>query len=245
MQTTANNSCEGARAWAPGVGVQDRVSSPRMVARGCGKIADMNVSKGESKIIGILALQGDFEAHRKVLEERLEAATAEVRTPKDLAAVDALILPGGESTTIAKLLARVELAAPIQDRVRAGMPIYGTCAGMILMASDIEDRPEQPTLDLLDITVARNAFGRQVDSFEADIGFGPGGEGQEVRGVFIRAPFVTRTGPTVEVLAVFDGKIVGVRQGMRLATAFHPELTDSDAIHSFFVNMVGESEEAR
>ncbi len=211
----------------------------------CGKIADMNQAIPTRKTIGILALQGDYEAHRHVLEDRLQVQTAAVRTPKDLARVDALILPGGESTTIVKLLERIDLHAPICERVHANMPIYGTCAGMILMAKEIEDRPEQPTLALMDITVARNAFGRQVDSFEAVVHFNPSGDAEEVRGVFIRAPFVTHTGPTVDVIATYDGKIVGVRQGIMLATAFHPELTDSDAVHAFFVNMVAESQETR
>lgn len=198
-----------------------------------------------TRTIGILALQGDYDAHRKVLEGRLQTAAREVRTPRDLEHVDALILPGGESTTIAKLLDRIGLLGPIRGRVDAGMPVYGTCAGMILMAKDIEGRPDQPTLDLIDITVARNAFGRQVDSFEAEVDFHAAEDGEPVRGVFIRAPFVTRAGATVEVLGTYDDKIVAVRQGMRLATAFHPELTDNDAVHSFFVSMVAESQEER
>ena len=207
----------------------------------CGKIAVMNQTATIGKTIGILALQGDYEAHRKVLEERLHWKTAEVRTPSDLAAVDALILPGGESTTMAKLLERIGLVAPIRARVEAGMPVYGTCAGMILMAKSIEDRPDQPTLDLMDITVARNAFGRQLDSFESDITLSVAGDEEAVRAVFIRAPYVVETGPTVEVLATFEGKIVAVRQGFRLATAFHPELTDNDSVHALFVTIVAES----
>jgi pyridoxal 5'-phosphate synthase pdxT subunit len=193
------------------------------------------------KIIGILALQGDFEAHRALLEERLGASTAEVRTPRDLAAVDALVLPGGESTTIAKLIDRIDLRVPIRERVRGGMPVYGTCAGMILMAREIEGRPDQPTLDLLDIAVARNAFGRQVDSFEAEVSLTVDDGEESVRGVFIRAPYVSRVGPAVEVLARFEDKVVGVRQGNLLATAFHPELTDNDRIHRLFLKMVAES----
>ena len=154
-------------------------------------------------------------------------------------------IPTVPSTTIAKLLQRIGLLAPICARVQSGMPVYGTCAGMILMAMEIEDRPHQPTLALMDITVARNAFGRQVDSFEAEIVFSPGGDAQGVRGVFIRAPFVTRTGPMVEVVATYEGRVVGVREGMKLATAFHPELTDNDAVHAFFAGMVAESQEIR
>ena len=205
----------------------------------------MNEAATTTKTIGILALQGDYEAHRRLLGDRLQVRTAEIRTPKDLSTVDALILPGGESTTIAKLLQRIGLLAPIRARVQSGMPVYGTCAGMILMAMEIEDRPHQPTLALMDITVARNAFGRQVDSFEAEIVFSPGGDAQGVRGVFIRAPFVTRTGPMVEVVATYEGRVVGVREGMKLATAFHPELTDNDAVHAFFAGMVAESQEIR
>ena len=197
------------------------------------------------KIIGILALQGDFHAHRHVLEDRLNTQVVEVRTPRDLQQADALILPGGESTTIAKLLARIDLITPIRERAKAGMPIYGTCAGMILLARDIEGHPEQPTVDLLDITVARNAFGRQVDSFEADLSFDAGGETRDVRGVFIRAPYATRVGHGVEVVATLADKIVGVRQGSILATAFHPELTDDPGVHAAFVEMTVNSRERR
>jgi 5'-phosphate synthase pdxT subunit len=193
------------------------------------------------KTIGILALQGDYAAHRKVLEERLHVGTCEVRAPGDLARADALILPGGESTTIAKLLDRIGLTMPIRERVRGGMPVYGTCAGMILMAQEIEDRPDQPTLGIMDISVARNAFGRQVDSFEAEVEFQLAGEPQQVRGVFIRAPFVSRSGPAVEVLATWQNRVVAVRQGGLLATAFHPELTDNEQIHALFVRMVEEA----
>ncbi|HLJ54056.1 MAG TPA: pyridoxal 5'-phosphate synthase glutaminase subunit PdxT, partial [Chthonomonadaceae bacterium] len=129
----------------------------------------MNNVRSGRPTVGVLALQGDFAAHRRVLEERLGVAVRDVRRPADLAEADSLILPGGESTTMGMLLDRIGLVEPIRERARAGMPVYGTCAGMILMAAGIEDRPNQPTLGLLDITVARNAFGRQVDSFEAEI----------------------------------------------------------------------------
>jgi pyridoxal 5'-phosphate synthase pdxT subunit len=209
-----------------------------------------------SKIIGILALQGDFEKHRQTLEN-LDAQTLYVKTPEQLEQADALVLPGGESTTIIKLMQRNGLDAAIKQRAEAGMPVFGTCAGLILMAKSIQDRPEQPTLDLLPVTVARNAFGRQLDSFEADIPFeGTGDSGQEagqpqqphtpfVRGVFIRAPYVTETAPDVEILSQYDKKIVGVRQGAKLGIAFHPELTDDSRIHALFVDMVEHSAEER
>jgi 5'-phosphate synthase pdxT subunit len=207
----------------------------------------MEQNTARSKVLGILALQGDYEAHRKMLVERVGAQTAFVRTPDELARVDALILPGGESTTIAKLMDRIGLDKAIRERAEAGMPIYGTCAGMILLAKDIEDRPDQPTLDLMDIRVARNAFGRQVDSFEADIAFDLGALSASVpvRGVFIRAPYVTAAAPDVRVLGRFQDKIVGVQQGNLLATAFHPELTDDPRVHAYFEQMVAASQESR
>ncbi len=207
----------------------------------------MEQNETRSKILGILALQGDFDAHRKMLEERVGVQTALVRTPDELARVDALILPGGESTTIAKLMTRIGLDTAIQERAGAGMPIYGTCAGMILLAKDIESRPDQPTLDLMDIRVARNAFGRQVDSFEADVAFALTNESDAapVRGVFIRAPYVTAAEPPVQVLSRYQEKVVGVRQGNLLATAFHPELTDDARVHAYFARMVAKSDEKR
>jgi len=196
--------------------------------------------------VGVLALQGDFEAHRKVLDG-LNVRSVEVRTARDLAMVDALILPGGESTTIIKLLDRIGLDKVIQERYQAGMPVYGTCAGMILLSRSVEGRPEQPTLGLLDATVARNAFGRQVDSFEADIPVRLGDDEAEcdVRGIFIRAPYLTEIGEGVEVLGRYQDKIVAVRQGALLATAFHPELTRDATVHSYFVRMVAASKEER
>ena len=192
-----------------------------------------------NKTIGILALQGDYDAHRKMLEERLGVQTTYVRTVAELRRADALVLPGGESTTIAKLMDRIGLDKAIQTRVGAGMPVYGTCAGLILLAKDIEGRPDQPTLDLMDISVARNAFGRQIDSFEADIPFGS--EAEPVRGVFIRAPYVTEAEENVEILSRFQEKIVAVRQGNLLGIAFHPELTDDTRVHAYFVAMVENS----
>ncbi|MCS6774909.1 MAG: pyridoxal 5'-phosphate synthase glutaminase subunit PdxT [Chloroherpetonaceae bacterium] len=190
--------------------------------------------------VGILALQGDFEAHQRMLEERVGVATSLVRTPRELATVDALVLPGGESTTIGKLMERIGLDRAIRERAQQGMPLFGTCAGLILLAQDIEGRPEQPTLGLLPITVARNAFGRQVDSFEADIPvqLRPDGPSELMRGVFIRAPYVTCVEPEVQILARFQGKVVAVRQERILAIAFHPELTDDPRIHAFFVDLI-------
>jgi 5'-phosphate synthase pdxT subunit len=196
--------------------------------------------------IGVLALQGDFEAHRKMLDS-LGAASVKVRTPADLAEVAALILPGGESTTIIKLLERIGLDTLIRERFAAGMPVYGTCAGMILMAKSVEGRPDQPTLGLLDATVARNAFGRQIDSFEADVPFRQDDVGTDsaVRGVFIRAPYLTDVGSGVEVLGRYQDKVVAVQQGSLLATAFHPELTGDATVHAYFVRMVAASKEQR
>ena len=199
----------------------------------------------KQRIVGILALQGDFDAHRRLLEDRLSTRTIRVKTPADLQLADALIIPGGESTTMMFLLDRIGLVQAIRERSRAGMPVYGTCAGMILMSKEIEGRTDQHTLDLMDITVRRNAFGRQVDSFEAELDFSSLGSNDTVRGVFIRAPYVSRSGPTVEVNATFDGHTVSVRQRNLLATAFHPELTDSIAVHSLFVSMVNDSRENR
>ncbi len=195
----------------------------------------MNTTK---KTIGLLALQGDFAAHRKVFE-RLGWQTAEVRTKQELAQVDALVIPGGESTTLGKLLARIGLDTEIQERAKQGMPMFGTCAGMIMLASRVEDRPEQPTLGLMDITVARNAFGRQVESFETEIPF----QESVVQGVFIRAPYVVEVTEGVEVLSKFRDKVVGVRQGNLFAIAFHPELTDDTRVHSYFAQMILESNE--
>ena len=204
------------------------------------------MNRGRHRTVGVLALQGDFEAHRKALAD-LDVASVEVRTAQDLTLADALILPGGESTTIIKLLERIGLDRVIRERFDGGMPIYGTCAGMILLARSVEGRPEQPTLGLLNGTVARNAFGRQVDSFEADIPFrqGEGAADAAVRGVFIRAPYLTEIGANVEVLGRFQDKIVAVRQGVLLGTAFHPELTRDTTVHSYFVRMVNASEEQR
>ncbi len=211
------------------------------------------MNESNNKIIGILALQGDYDAHRKMLEEQLGATTRFVRALEDLQAVDALVLPGGESTTIGKLMQRIGLDTAIQARLEKGMPAYGTCAGMILLAKTIQDRPEQPTLAALNVTVARNAFGRQIDSFEADVPFTSlnnvstapdANENQNsVRGVFIRAPYIVEASPDVQILGHFRDKIVAARQGNILATAFHPELTDDPQVHAYFLEMVAASKE--
>lgn len=190
-------------------------------------------------IIGVLSLQGDFEAHRQMLR-RIEGVEAVlVRSKEELAQVDGLVIPGGESTTIGKLLDRLNLMDLLRNRAKSGMPIFGTCAGMILMASDIEGS-DQHRLNLLDVTVARNAFGRQVDSFEANIDFPEIGE-NPVRGVFIRAPYVSRTGCKVKTLAMYRDRIVAVRENNLLASAFHPELTTDERVHAYFAEMVSQA----
>jgi 5'-phosphate synthase pdxT subunit len=191
--------------------------------------------------VGVLALQGDVREHVRALT----AAGAEpsaVRRPEDLAQVDGLVLPGGESTTIGTLLGLFDLLEPLRAAVKTGLPVYGSCAGMILLADDVLDgRPEQPTIGGLDVSVRRNAFGRQVESFETDLPWKGLGE---VHAVFIRAPWVERTGDGVEVLATVPGngpaagRVVAVRSGPLLATSFHPELTGDGRVHELFVSMV-------
>ena len=170
--------------------------------------------------VGVLALQGDFEAHAKVLRE-LGAAPREVRTPADLDGLDAIVIPGGESTTMSLGLEREKLTGPLVDLVKSGIPTLGTCAGMIMLDRD--------HLGLLDVTTKRNAFGRQLHSFETDLEI----EGETVRAVFIRAPWVEDIGDDVEVLAEVDGHPVAVRQENILAVAFHPELTDDVRVHAW------------
>lgn len=180
--------------------------------------------------VGVLALQGDFAAHAAIIREA-GAAASEVRTVEHLDAVDALVIPGGESTTIRKLAKQCGLIDPVIERARAGMPILGTCAGLIACATEIADGDE-PIFPLLDITVRRNAYGRQVDSFETDLGFRGVGE---VRAVFIRAPVVECVGAGVETLAEHKGRPVAVRRANVLAIAFHPELTGDERIHRSFL----------
>jgi len=186
--------------------------------------------------VGVLALQGDFREHLFALEECGVQATI-VRRPSELTAVDALVLPGGESTAIGNLARSFGLFEPLKSRIVSGMPVYGSCAGMILLADRVLDAAiGQETFGGLDITVRRNAFGRQVDSFETDLAFN-GITNPPIRAVFIRAPWVESVGPTVEVLATYE-HAVAVRQGALLATSFHPELTGDNRIHRFFIESV-------
>lgn len=189
--------------------------------------------------VGVLALQGAFAAHVSVLR-RLGVTVREVRQPADLAACDALVLPGGESTTMSMLLETSGLFQPIAGRIAAGMPVFGTCAGMILLARDVRDgRPDQRSFAAMDIAVQRNAYGRQVDSFEADLVVR--GLENPFRAVFIRAPRITHVGEGVEVLAEHEGVPVLVRSGCNLAAAFHPELAHDDRIHEMFLAAVAPS----
>jgi pyridoxal 5'-phosphate synthase pdxT subunit len=189
--------------------------------------------------IGVLALQGDVAEHLRAVTAAGARGSA-VRRPEELGGVDGLIIPGGESTTMWKLAAAFDLMDPLRKLVSSGLPVFGSCAGMIMLAVTVLDRiAGQETLGGLDITVRRNAFGRQVDSFESDIDV-RGVPGPPFRAVFIRAPWVEQTGPDVEVLGTepHTGRIVAVRQGPALATAFHPELTGDGRIHQLFVDMV-------
>ena len=191
--------------------------------------------------IGVLAVQGDVREHLAALEHAGARATT-VRRPSELDAVDGLVIPGGESTTMDKLVRAFDLYEPLRKRIADGMPAYGSCAGMIMLADRIADaRPDQQTLGGIDMTVRRNAFGRQVDSFEEDIHFT--GLDSTVRAVFIRAPWVEETGDGVEVLARVEegpaaGRIVAVRQGALLATSFHPEVSGDHRVHAEFVEIV-------
>ena len=192
--------------------------------------------------IGVLALQGDVAEHQRILVG-LGARAPRVRTPAELSQVDGLVIPGGESTAIARLAVVLDMLEPLQAAVRSGLPTYGSCAGMILLADRLVGSPtDQPRIGGLDVTVRRNAFGRQVDSFETDLdvpALGP----EKLRAVFIRAPWVEEAGPDVDVLARVGGErgdatIVAVRQGRLLATSFHPELTGDHRVHEYFVRLV-------
>jgi 5'-phosphate synthase pdxT subunit len=188
--------------------------------------------------IGVLALQGDFQEHEEI-RKKLGIDVVEVRLPEHLEGLDGLILPGGESTTFGKLAEAYGLIEPLR-RVASSMPMWGTCAGLIFLSRDVGT--PQPILGVLDIVVARNAFGRQVDSFETELDI-RGIEGGAFHGVFIRAPVVKEVGPGVEVLCrLDDGRIVAVRSGRLMATAFHPELTDDARLHQYFLRMVAESD---
>jgi pyridoxal 5'-phosphate synthase pdxT subunit len=196
-------------------------------------------------LVGVLALQGDVREHVHALE-RSGARAVPVRRPRELEQVEALVIPGGESTTMAKLAAVFGVLEPLRERVHAGLPTYGSCAGMIMLADKVVDGIDgQETIGGLDVLVRRNAFGRQVDSFEGPVEFA-GLEGPPLHGVFIRAPWVEASGAGVEVLARISsgpaaGRIVAVRQDNLLATSFHPELTGDDRVHRFFVSLVREA----
>lgn len=186
-------------------------------------------------IIGVLALQGDVDEHLAALH-RTGAQACAVKSRAQLEELDGLVIPGGESTTVMKLLHRFDMEQPIVERVRSGMPLWGTCMGMIVAAHDVADM-EQPTLDLLDVTVRRNAFGRQNDSAEVDLSvptLGP----RPFPAIFIRAPWIERAGPAVDLLASRDGHGVMVRQENVLGTSFHPELTGDLRVHAYFLGMV-------
>ena len=187
--------------------------------------------------VGVLALQGDVREHiSSLLACDVEAVA--VRRAQEIESIDALVLPGGESTTIAQLAEVFGIFDLIKNKINSGMPVYGSCAGMILLADQILDaKVGQKTFGGLEITVRRNAFGRQVDSFESDIAFNDGSD-QAIRAVFIRAPWVEKIGATVEVLASVDSHPVAVRSKTALATSFHPELTGDNRIHRYFIEQV-------
>lgn len=193
-------------------------------------------TQGAPRLVGVLALQGAVAAHVGALE-RAGATTRLVRTPVDLDGLEAVVLPGGESTTMWHLLRTSGLGEALAERLAGGLPALGTCAGMILLATDVLDgRADQGSLGAIDVAVRRNAFGRQIASFEADLELaGVTDGGAPFPAVFIRAPVVERCGTGVEVLAAVDGQPVAVRQGAVLATAFHPELTGDDRVHRYFL----------
>ena len=204
----------------------------------------MSVSASAAPVIGVLALQGDVREHLRVLGS-LGARPVAVRRESELAGCDGLVLPGGESTTMAKLARIFDLLDPLRERIESGLPVFGTCAGMILLADRIEEGiAGQETLGGLDVTVRRNAFGRQVDSFETNLDFA--GLDDPVHAVFIRAPWVESAGDGVEVLARVGegpaaGRIVAVREGSLMATSFHPEVGGDGRVHRIFVDLVRQS----
>lgn len=193
--------------------------------------------------IGVLAVQGDFEAHARALE-RLGAEALEVRGPEQLEGLDGFVIPGGESTTIGKGIVSYGLLEPLRELPERDVPIFGTCAGLITLARATSEPAEQPLLGLLDLEARRNAFGRQLHSFEADLEVQGLGD-EPLRAVFIRAPWVEHAGAAVEVLAELDGHPVAVREGLLLACAFHPELTDDLRMHALFLAMASEARERR
>jgi len=221
-----------ARAGAPSepIAARPRAASP----------ADGRATGGPGGLcIGVLAVQGDFAEHAAMLRRAAAGlgravGVREVRTPRDLDGLDGLIVPGGESTTIGKLLVAYGLEAPIREAASAGLPVWGTCAGMILLARDILGGEPDGRIGLMDLTVQRNAFGRQIDSFETELTFS--GLERPIHAVFIRAPLVERLGPQAEALASLpNGRVVAARQGNLLATAFHPELTPDVSLHAYFI----------
>src|SRR5579863_5144261 len=193
----------------------------------------------KAKRVGVLALQGDFDAHAKAIDAAGGHAV-EVRTAEQLNSVDGLVIPGGESTTMLKLLNMMNLVEPLSEFVRT-KPVFGTCAGAILLASDVVN-PAQQSFGAMDLTVERNAYGRQIDSRVANISpgaeFGQRAGAGELEAVFIRAPIIRRTGPGVKVLAEYDGDPVLVEQGRHLVATFHPELTDDSRVHKLFLNKI-------
>ena len=185
--------------------------------------------------IGVLAIQGDFLEHRNMLDS-IGIESVEVRLPEQLENIDGLIIPGGESTTIVQLIDIYEMRQPLVEKVRKGLAVWGTCAGMIVIAKHLKDKRPNP-LGLMDIEVSRNAFGRQIDSFETNLDI-IGIDGPPMHAVFIRAPIVTEIGNGVEILAEVDqGKPVAVKQNRILATSFHPELTEDPRMHTMFANI--------
>ncbi|MBW3620343.1 MAG: pyridoxal 5'-phosphate synthase glutaminase subunit PdxT [Actinobacteria bacterium] len=209
------------RDWVPGERLSGRTTAPEFPA--------------DAPVVGVLALQGDVLEHLRALA-RCGARPVRVRRVADLEHVDGLIVPGGESTTIGKLLVRAELLEPLRERITGGLPTFGTCAGMILLSRELDQEAPQPLLGVLGVRTRRNAFGRQVDSFDTSLAIaGVAGEPMDVS--FIRAPWVEEVlDGDVEVLASVDGKPVVVRQGHVLATAFHPEVTGDDRLHQRFVD---------
>ncbi|MGO8674222.1 MAG: pyridoxal 5'-phosphate synthase glutaminase subunit PdxT [Capsulimonadaceae bacterium] len=203
-----------------------------------------DLEKNSFKTVAVVAMQGDYDKHMQAVE-RLGAKAMAARSAQHIEEADAVILPGGESTTIGKLLVRYGMDVALRQAATHGKPIFGTCAGLILLARDIgggtAERGGQPTLGLLDITVVRNAFGRQVDSFEVFVD-APEISGDPIPAVFIRAPVVQDAGPDVRTLATYDGKTIFVRQGTILGSAFHPELTLDLSIHRYFLSMIVKDE---
>ena len=193
-------------------------------------------TRNQELVIGVLALQGDFAEHAAILR-RLGVEPRQVRLPRDLDGLDGLIIPGGESTTITRLMGIYELLEPLREQVREGLPTWGTCAGAIVLAREAIGL-DRPNIGLMDIVVRRNAFGRQVDSFEADLPVKPLGEAP-YHAVFIRAPTIDGVGPNVDILArLDDGTAVAAREGTMIATSFHPELTGDTRFHEYFVDLI-------